>query len=298
MSPPNESEARVLEDRKRRIGAALTRLGCDVLKWRGDLATVERGSTRFHASIGTILPLLNAPIETIRDDQLTLHVADALSLPVDASLLEDIRIVRPLLRPRLVNIRELDGPARAMCRRDAWGDLIWAVSVGCGTKRVFVTTPLLDRWTLEFAEVMAIANQNLGAVLDSSHLHDVDGAAGVLALVHDREPASAGAAIIETIVPDIVDGYGVIMGAPADETLLLYPVEEGAGAAGLAGIVQATFALAVEQAECLSEQLVWRRGNSWELLPMTWVEENGARRVHVEAQGVMRDLLRILGEVE
>jgi len=298
MSAPTDRDGRLLEDRKRRIAGALTRLGCSILKWRGDLATVERAGTRFHASIGTILPLLPASIETIRDDQLILHVADALSLPVDACFLTDIRIVRPLLRPRLVNLRELEGPARAMCRRDAWGDLLWAVSVGCGTRRVFVTSHLLDRWELDFEDVMAMANLNLGEVLDSSHLHDVDGAAGVLALVHDREPASAAAGIIESIIPDIADGHGVIMGTPADETLLLYPIEEGSGAAGLAGIVQATFALAVEQAECLSDQLVWRRGKAWDVLPMTWVEENGSRRVHVEAQGIMRDLLQILGEVE
>lgn len=299
MSVPNDRAAeRLLDERRRRIGAALTRLGCTIHKWRGDLATIERSDRRFHASIGTILPLLPAPIETIRDDQLTLHVADALGLPVEQSLLEDFRIVRPLLRPRLVNLRELEGPARNMCRRDAWGDLLWAVSIGSGTRRVFATSALLDKWDLEFEDVVQLAQQNLTGALDSSHVHDVEGAPGVIALVHDREPASAAAAIIDTIIPDMTDGHGVIMGTPADEVLLLFPVEEGSGAATLAGMVQATFALTGERAECLSEHLVWRRADSWEILPMTWIEEGGSRRVHVEAEGVMRDLLRILGELE
>ena len=298
MSPaPDRPDARLLDQRQRRIGSALKRLGCTVLKWRGDLATVTRADQRFHASITMLLSLVPGPLESIGDDQLTLYVANALGLPVEASLLQDIRIVRPLLRPRLVNVRELEGPARNMCRRDAWADLLWAVSIGGGTRRVFVTTAQLDRWGLEFDEVVQLAQQNLAAHLDSSNLHDVDGAQGVLALVHDREPTAAAAAIIDTIVPDMTDGHGVILGAPADEMLLLYPVEEGAGASGLAGMVQATFALAGERAECLSEHLVWRRGDAWDVLPMTWVEEGGSRRVHVEAEGVMRDLLRVLGEV-
>lgn len=294
----DRAQERVLEDRRRRIGGALSRLGCAIVKWRGDLATVERGGRRFHASISTILALVPERLEAMRDDQLVLHVADALGLPVDGSLLEDFRLVGPLLRPRLVHVRELEGPARGMCRREAWADLLWAVSVGCGTRRVFVTTPLLDRWGLEFDDVVMVAQQNLSSKVDSSNLHDVDGAPGVIALVHDREPASACAGIIDRIVPDLTEGHGVLMATPADEILLLYPVEEGAGASGLAGMVQATFALAGERSEPLSEQLVWRRGDVWEVLPMTWVEESGSRRVHVEAEGVMRDLLRVLGEVE
>jgi hypothetical protein len=31
---------------------------------------------------------------------------------------------------------------------------------------------------------------------------------------------------------------------------------------------------------------------------MTWVEEEGSRRVHLESQGVVEELLRYLGEVE
>jgi hypothetical protein len=298
MPPHDRAAERILDEQRRRFGAALARLGCTVHKWRGDLATIERGGERFHASIGTILPSLPSAMELLRDDQLTLHVADALGLPVDASLLEDLRIVRPLLRPRLVNVRELEGPARGMCRRSAWADLLWAVSVGRGTRRVFVTSPVLDTWGLEFDEVMDLAQGNLAAALDSTHIHDVEGATGVLALVHDREPASAAVAIIDTIVPDMTDGQGALFGAPADEVLLMYPVEEGAGASGLAGMVQATFALMGERTECLSEHLVWRRGERWDALPMTWVEEGGSRRVHVEAEGVMRDLLRVLGEVD
>lgn len=280
------------------LESALERLGCEVTRWRGNLATVRRKGEKFHVSTETIATMLDRPLESASRDELVLMLGDLLGLGVDEQLLASVDLVRPMLRPRLVNAGELEGPNRSMCRREVWGGLIAAISIGRGTRRQFVTTRQLDSWGLEFEEVFLIAKENLKRVIDTSHLHDVEGAAGLLAVVHEKEPAASAAFILEELLPGIGEAPGVAFSTPSEDALLLLPLEIGGGAAGLAGLVQATYALAAERDEPLSEQIFWRRRGEVVYVPMTWVEEDGSRRVHLESQGVVEELLRYLGEVE
>ncbi len=280
------------------LESALGRLGCEVTRWRGSLATVRRRGEKFHVSAETIATMLERPIESSTRDGLVLMLGDLLGIAPDDELLASLDLVRPMLRPRLVNARELEGPNRAMCRREAWGELMVGITVGRGQQRRFVTTRQLDSWGLEFEEVLLIARENMKRVVDTSHLHDVEGAAGLLAVVHDSEPAASAAFILEELLPGIDDAPGLAFSTPSEEALLLLPLEADGGAAGLASLVQATYALAAERTEPLSEQVFWRMDGEIVFLPMTWVEEEGSRRVHLEAEGVVADLLRYLGEIE
>lgn len=291
-------DAHVSDRSRKLLESALERLGCEVTRWRGSLATVRRKGEKFHVSAETIATMIGRPIDASTRDGLVLMLADLLGLPPEASLLDSVDLVRPLLRPRLVNARELEGPNRAMCRREAWGELIAGITVGRGPKRTYVTTRQLDAWGLEFDEVMLIARENLKREIDTSHLHDVEGAAGLLAVVHDSEPAASAAFILEELLPGIDDAPGIAFSTPSEDALLLLPMEIGGGAAGLAALVQATYALAAERDEPLSEQVFWRHAGDIVFLPMTWVEEEGSRRVHLEAKGVVEDLLRYLGELD
>jgi hypothetical protein len=258
---------------------------------------VRRGSERFHLSLDVVASLLDDPVESIGDAERTLLVADLLGLPVEHVLLQDLSVARPLLRPRLVNTRELEGPSRSMCRRALHGDLLTAVSVGSGSRRSFVTSRLLDAWALEYEEVMLLALDNLRGAIDTSSVVDCQGADGLLAVAHEREPAAAAVLILEDLLPGVTDHPGVVWSAPSDETLLLLPVEEGSGVDGLSTLIQATFAIAHEKRESLSEQVFWRLGDETWRLPLTWVEEGRARRVHLEAEdGAMGDLMGLLGE--
>ncbi len=276
---------------------SLRGLGCEVTRWRGRLASVRRGDERFHLSLDVVASLLDEPVASIGESELTLLVADLLGLPVEHSLLLDLSLVRPMLRPRLVNVRELEGPSRSMCRRELHGDLLTAVSVGSGSRRTFVTSRLLDAWSLEFGEVMLVARENLRGALDTSSVVDCQGADGLLAVAHEREPASASVLILEDLLPGVTASPGVVWSAPSDETLLLLPVEAGSGIESLSALIQATFAIAHEQSQPLSEQVFWRVDDSTWRLPLTWVEEGRARRVHLEAEeGVMAELLAVLGD--
>ena len=280
------------------LESALERLGCEVTRWRGTLATVRRKGERFHVSADTIATMLERPIVSASRDELVLLLGDLLGLGVDEELLASLDLVRPMLRPRLVNASELDGPNRAMCRREVWGELMAGISIGRGARRQFVTTRQLDTWGLEFEDVLLIAKENLKRVIDTSHLHDVEGAAGLLAVVHEKEPAASAAFILEELLPGIDEPPGIAFSTPSEDTLLLLPLEIDGGAAGLAALVQATYALAAEREEPLSEQVFWRRRGEILYVPMTWVEEEGSRRVHLESQGIVEELLRYLGEVE
>ena len=85
---------------------------------------------------------------------------------------------------------------------------------------------------------------------------------------------------------------------PGEDVLLLLPLEEDAGAEGLVGAVQATFALGSDRAEPLSDAVFWRLENEVRPLPMTRIQDGDSHRVHLEAEGVMRELLERLGAIE
>jgi hypothetical protein len=225
-------------------------------------------------------------------------LCDLLAVAPPAALLTDLTALRDMLRPRLLHPRELAGPRRNMCRREVLGDLLLAVSIGGGRNAALVTTPILDAWKAEFPSLMGAACANLSRIFSTENLHEVTSAPGVLALIHRDEQAAAGAFILNTLFPPEFAVEGVLFSTPREDVLLTLPVSPGAGPGGLAALVQATFTMAHERAEPLSDRVYWWRKDGALYLPMTTVEHGRSRRIHLEAQGPMEHLLRILGAIE
>lgn len=292
--------------------AALARLGATPGKWKGVVLHFERRGEPGSLDTSEHLEVLdNAPARTPVVG-LAIYLASRLAIPLPDDLALDLRAARPWLRPRVLPVRALEGPSRAMCRRPAFGntpehapapDLIAAVSIGAGRSATFVTTRSLDGWNLEFDDVMKLARANLCELIGPDDLHDVEGAEGVLSLNDPSlETGAASALVIDHLLPEASTPEGVLMAVPALDTLLAMPVRPGAGARALATLVQVVFTMTSRHAEPLSEAVLWRRdsgaGPATDAVPMTSTHEHGARRVHLEAHGVVEDLLRILGEIE
>lgn len=225
-------------------------------------------------------------------------LAELLGINPPAELLADFQTVRARLRPRLIHPRELTGPRRAMCRRDALDSLLKALAVGGGRDAPLITTPVLDRWPVDFDDALVVALDNLRRAVGPEQLHVVDGAPGVLALIEPREQAASAALAIDGLIPDHDPALGAVFSVPHDDVLLLLPVEDGGGVDALAAMVQASHSMAAGSERPLSNQLFWWTGARSLHLPMTCVEESGSRRVHLEAQGPIEGLLRILGTID
>ncbi|MFM9957378.1 MAG: hypothetical protein ACKVZJ_04845 [Phycisphaerales bacterium] len=299
--------------------AALARLGAKVGKWKGVVLHFERRDEPGVLDTSEHLEILDdAPARTPVDG-LAIYLGSRLGIPVPEDLALDLRAVRPWLRPRVLPMRALEGPSRAMCRRPAFGttpehapapDLISAVSVGAGRSATFVTTRALDAWNLEFDDVMKLAFGNLRRLVGPDDLHDVEsaggggpGAEGVLSLNDPSlETGASAALVIDHLLPESATPEGVLFGVPSLDTFLALPVRRGAGARSLAALVQVVFTMTSQHAEPLSEVVLWRRatsrGGQTDAVPMTSIHEGASRRVHLEAHGVVEELLRILGEIE
>lgn len=290
--------------------AALARLGADGIRWKGVVLHFHRRGEPGTLDTSEHLEVLdNAPARTPVDG-LAIYLASRLGVPLPDDLALDLRVVRPWLRPRVLPVRALEGPSRAMCRRPAFGsgpdhapapDLIAAVSIGAGRSASFVTTRSLDAWNLEFDDVMNLARANLRGLVTPDDLHDVEGggAEGVLSLNDPSlETGAASALVIEHLLPEAASPEGVLFAVPSLDTLLALPVRRGAGARSLAALVQVVFTMTAQHAEPLSETILWRRDQGTDAVPMTSVHEGGSRRVHLEARGVVEHLLRILGEID
>lgn len=298
---------------------ALSRLDAKPLKWKGIVLRFERRGVPHKLNTADHLDILdNIPANTPVDG-MAVYLGARLGFPLPEDLALDLRAVRPWLRPRVLHTRVLEGPARAMCRRAAFTpvaddappapppapDLITAVSIGAGRTATFVTTRALDTWGLGFEDVLALALNNLRALINPSDLRDADGAAGVLTLTDPTlETGAAASLVLEHLLPELDPHAGALFAVPSDATTVVLPVRSGAGAKALASLVRAVYAIAAEQDTPLSETIFWhrpaKRGGRPDIIavPMTSVQEGGARRVHLEAQGVVEDLLRILGEID
>lgn len=216
-------------------------------------------------------------------------------MEVSASSAAAFERERPRLRPRLVHPRELAGPRRAMCRREAFGGLLRAIALGPEPGAPLLTTALLDRWPVDFDEAFEIALMNFRRRVGPEHVADVEGAGGVRALLASPEQAAAGALSLSHLIPRGEPGAGVLFSVPHEDVLLLIPVRAGGGAEVLASIVQATVELSAAHGEPLSDQVFWGRGERIDHLPMTLVQERRGQRVHLDAQGPSAELLRLLG---
>lgn len=284
----SERERTLLEE-------AVNRLGIPPLRWRRRDAEFTLRGEPTRLDIDAIRHLL---AEKPDATSLALSLAEALEFTPPVEFYDDPRRFHALLRPRLVHPRELAGPRRTMCRREVFGGLLQAVAIGSGPNAPYVTTALLDRWKADFDDFCAVASHNLSKVITNKHILEVDGAPGLLALLHDDEQASAAVFILDHLFPPDLLPQGVVFAVPAPEVLVVFPVIEGSGPDGLAAIVQASYSLAHEREDPLSEHTFWRREGRVIDLPMTAVHDHRSRRIHIEAKGPLEDLLRILGAIE
>lgn len=288
------------QDRERKaLEAAFGLLGWDITWKRKGEFIASKADRRLSLELETVMSGLGGDsVELATIPNVALMLTDVLALPIPDVLTDSIDLCRPYLRPRLVPPSDLAGPVRDMCRRDAWGPLSWGVTIGLRSRRSFVTSRLLDRWGLEFADLMMLATGNLSEAFTPDLVCEVSGVEGLLAVMHDREPAASAVLLLDQLIPYEAASLGHVFSTPTEATLLAMPVRTGGGADALALLVQGTYAVAAEQGASLSDQIFWRRDGGTTLLPMTWVEESGSRRVHLEAEGEISDLLRILGEIE
>lgn len=270
--------------------------------------------------------LHNTPANT-PSDGMAIYLGARLGFPLPDDLALNLGAVRPWLRPRVLHERVLEGPSRAMCRRPAFAatsggtsvvaagpppvpELISAVAVGAGQTATYVTTRSLDAWGLEFEDVFGLAVSNLRALMRPDDLRDVEGAEGVVAVVDPTlETGAAASLILDHLMPEPLsrdeDRHGVLFAAPSMDTTVAMEVRVGAGARALASLVQVVFSVASESESPMSETVMWARRTGARLadisvsaVPMASVQEGGARRVHLEAHGVVEELLRILGEID
>ncbi len=336
MLGPFRNRAKLPDEVRSLFERALERLGVTVTRWKGATAIAQRRDKPLEINVAAHLEVLDSRPERTPRDGLAIYLSSRLGLPLPDELALDLRIVRPWLRARVLHPRVLEGPSRAMCRREAFSqpgdeagsappqtDLITAVSIGGAGSVSFVTTRSLDAWDLTFEEVLLIGTENIRSLLTPDDLSEVSGpepeasrrakgadqskrptTAGVLAVIDSTgETGAAASLVLESLLPDADPASGLLFSVPADDATLVLPVIPGAGAASLAGLVQATYALAAEREHPLSEQVFWRRkpgGGAARTVkvPMTSIHEGGSRRVHLEADGVVEELLKILGEIE
>lgn len=279
------------------LDAAAAVLHVGPVKWRRRNAEfMRRGSpVRVDAAL-----IRRAFAVSMKADTTTgvLALSELLAVIPPADALTDKQRLRPLLRPRLLHPRELSGPRRAMCRREVFGGLLHAIAIGPGPNAPLVTTAILDRWGVEFEDLAIHAAGNLRRRIKPDNLLEVEGSGGLMVLMHDDEQASAAALILDQIIPHRMRRHGIVFAAPTADALLLLPVVEGSGADGLAATVQSCYSMARDCDDPLSEQVFWHQGGKVHVLPMTAVEDRRSRRIHIEARGVLEELLRILGVVE
>lgn len=292
----------ISEEERGRVERASGLLGIGTPRWR-------RGRAEFtHRAEPT-----NVPVDSIRrvlrqtwteegdEPALAVGLSPLVGVAPTREVLQDPARLQRLLRPRLLHPREMQGPRRLMCRREAFGGLLRAIALGPRGDAPLVGTEALDLWGADFEDVFAGACENFAAAATNKNILEVQGAPGLLALLHEREQASASPFIMDRLFPADLLPNGVVFAVPRAEVFLALPVIENAGPDGLAAIVQAGFSMAREggaASPALSERAFWRRRGEIVELPMTAVEDRKSRRVHIEARGVMEDLLRILGAIE
>ncbi len=281
---------------RNRLDEAFRALGCVPRAWRFGASTVEWQGKTFPVRVDTLASQIPIDISDAEPDELVFAISGILGIPVPDRLLADFECVRPWLRPRVVTREHLKGPERTMCRRDAFGPLIKAATVGLGPRAGFVTTRMLDRWPVEFEDVLLIAQENLKRTLDPDMLAEIDGGPGLLALVSDLIPGSSASLSLESILPDGVTS--AVFSVPSMETLLLLPVDAHATVDHLAMLIQTTLSMYAESHDPILDQLFWHRNGSAELIRVLSSDEGDAWRAHIETTPIVQELLRALGEVD
>ncbi len=294
MSQPQPSDPATARETERRLDRAFGILGCTTRAWKQGVSTVTRNDQAFPVSIETLSQQLPIEVSSAEPDELAFAISGLLGIPLPDALAFDFDQARPWLRPRIVGRQRLTGPDRAMCRRDAFGPLLKAVTLGLGERAPFVTTRVLDRWPVEFDDVLTIAIDNLRRSVDPDSLLEIDGDSGVHAVVSDLLPGSSACLVIDSLLPRLPPG-GVVFSVPVDDACLLMPVDENATVDSLAVLIQSTLTMMQDRQDAISDQLFWKRGGGVDHIHLTMLEEGSQRRAHIEATAVMRQLLRELG---
>lgn len=294
---------RTMTDIRRRavalLESAIALIGGSDIRWKDAVATFRRGASgeRVTIDFSESAERLDGDRSADEDDAL-IEVLAKTGWSAPPEIFGDFERWRRRLRPRIIGAPSTTGRDRAMCRRDLFAGLLAAVRIGSARGGPYVSTRQLDDWGLSFEELLPFAAVNQRKIMTPEHLHEVEGAAGVMAVVHEREPGSAGYFILDALLPDQPSELGVVFAVPDEDVMLMLPVVEGGGAEGLAIMVELAFRLTVEGSFPLSDQLFWRANGRVIHLPTTVVEEGKSRRIHVDASGAGEELFRILGALE
>lgn len=279
-----------------RLDEAFRVLGCAARPWRQGERVVEWQGRTFPVRVETLAHQVPIDIHEADADELAFALSGILGIPLPDRLLFDFASARPWLRPRVVTREFLRGPERAMCRRDAFGPLIKGVTVGLGPRAGFVTTRVLDRWPVEFEDVMLVATENLKQTLDPEMLVEIDSVPGLYALISDLVPGSSACLALERLLPE--DVSGCVFSVPTVDACLILPLDAHATVDHLAMLIQSTLTMYAESHEPVLEQLFWQRNGVPELIRVLSSDEGDAWRAHIESTPVVRALLRELGEAD
>ena len=277
---PGTPRTTLSAEQKAGFEQAFGALGMSVQRWKDDTATIRREEGKLDLDVSLLARQL--PPNTSVDDPraLAVLVAPMLGMSLPHDVLAKLDEARSWLRPRLIKPDELSGPRRNMCRRQTFAGLLRAISIGPG---------------------------NLRRSLLPDDIHEVDQSFGTLAIIHDSEPAAPACFIFDTLLPHWQPESGAVFAIPTEDTCLVLPVMHGMGAEALADFVQMSFNLFGRTEDALCDQLIWATGAEidghldptprFRHLPITKVEERTGKRVHLEAEGAMGDLLRVLGAI-
>lgn len=297
MADEPQPSADASREAEHRLNRAFALLNCSTRPWRNGECVVQWQDRSFPVRLDTLAHQVPIDIPSAEPEELAFAIAGILGLALPDRLLFDFDLARPWLRPRIVSREALRGPERAMCRRDAFGSLIKSVAIGLGPRAPFVTTRMLDHWPLEFEDVLTVAIDNLRRTIDPDLLVEIDGADGLLALLSDLVPGSSACFALDALLPDEA-ARGCVFTVPAMDACIMLPLVPGATVDGLAMLIQTTLTMHAESRQPISDQLFWFRGRMIEHIRVTSLDEGGERRAHLESTGLVRDLLRELGEVD
>lgn len=280
------------------IVTALDHLGVDLLKRRGSALTIKLAEGKLVADSETLAAQLSWLPESPTPESVAIALASILNIRVPPLLLSKVKPIAPLFRPMLVRPEELQGPQRSMCRRDAFGPLVLSVAVGVRSNAPRVQTAHLDGWGVEFDDIVRTATENLRLAISPEHVLGVEETPGLIAIMHDEEPVAASCYLLEELIDGVDSDAGVLFGVPTSNSLIAMPITPGGGADGLAALVEMMFSLTEHQTSPLSDQVFWAVDGDYRHIPMVEVEEEGARRIHLDARGTVAELLQVLGEID